>query len=210
MARRPRDPIFYSRFVRVVKFALPILAIAVLSTVFLVQREDPFDGQLVFSDTDRNALDDGLTIHNPQITGATASSRYRISASTAVPDSTNAREVRFTELVARSEQADGASVELTGDQGTAHIASEIITVSGNVVVVTSSGYRAETSAATADLAVGGLQTARVTVSGPTGVIEAGAMRIENRDAGDGAGTKEFFFFENGVRLVHQPQVRTQE
>ena len=204
MAGRPRDPLLYSRFVRVVKFALPILAIAILSTVFLVQREDPFDGQLVFSDNDRQALDDGLTISNPQITGTSTTGGYRISAKSAVPDSANAREIRFTGLVATADRGGGRVVEITGDQGTAYVKSEVIVVRGNVVVTASDGFRAETERATADLAAGYFQTGPVMAISPEGQIEAGGLRIE-RGADS---TKDFFFFEKGVKLVHHPEART--
>ena len=210
MAQWSRNPHLYSRFVRIVKFALPLLAIAVLSTVFLVQQEDTFDGQLVFSELDRRSLDDGLTIHNPQITGRSASGGYRISAATAIPDDTNAKEVRFTKLVARTENADGRATELTGNQGIAEIDSEIVTVVGDVVVTTSGGYRVETSKAVARLAEGALDTGPVRVVGPTGQIEAGTLRIEQIVPEDGGPTKEFFFFEKGVKLVHLPDVGTLE
>lgn len=205
MARRSRDPSRYSRFVRVVKFVLPLLAVAVLSTVFLVQREDPFDGRLVFSDTDRRSLDDGLTIQNPLITGTTAGGAgYRIAADTAVPDGPRPSEIRFTGLVAQTEQPSGRRLELVGDQGVARIDTSALTVMGHVLLTTSDGYRVQTPSAQADLAAGWIRTAEVVVDGPTGRIEAGSMRIEERPVAGGSDTKEVFFFDNGVRLVHQP------
>lgn len=202
----PRDPNLYSRFVRVTKFALPLLAIAALSTVFLVQQEDPFDGTLVFSDLDRKTLDDGLTIHNPQITGATQTGgRYRISARTAVPDNTDPNEIRFTALTARSQAADGRVTELVGDQGTAVVKTEVIRVEGNVVVTNAGGYEVTTDRAEFRVAAGALVTGPVVVTGPTGAIEAGSMRLEEHATGADGATKEFLFFDNGVTLVHQPQ-----
>lgn len=207
MARRPRDPLRYSRFVRVVKFVLPILALMVLSTVFLVQRDDSFEGRLIFSDVDRKSLDDGLTIHNPQITGITdAGGGYRISADTAVPDGPRPTKIRFTSLTARTSQPSGREIELTGKQGHVVIASSVVVVEGDVVLETSDGYRMQTERAEANFTSGSLHTVAVVVDGPLGTIDAGRLQIDERPQPDDPdATKEFFFFDKGVKLVHRPE-----
>ena len=52
MALPRRDPGVYSRWVGILKIVLPLIAVGLLSTVFLVQKEDAFEGGLVFTKVD--------------------------------------------------------------------------------------------------------------------------------------------------------------
>ena len=57
----------YSRAVRWLKIGLPLLALALLSTIFLVPREVSFEGGLVYTSADLLALGEGLAVTRPRI-----------------------------------------------------------------------------------------------------------------------------------------------
>ena len=206
MAADARNPGIYSRFVRIVKIVLPLLAVGLLSTVFLFQRDGGFDGQVVFSDIDRNGLGDGLTVRNPEITGVSSGGdAFRISATTATPDGPRPKEIEFTGLNARTDCQSGETLTVQADQGIVNVRDQHMTVEGNVVIDTSDGYRGETDQAVVNLRDGWFETAGpITIDGPLGTIDAGRMRIEERDGEDNSENNRHFLFENGVKLVFLP------
>ena len=201
-----RNSGLYSRFVKVIKIVLPLLAIALLSTVFLFQRDQGFDGQVVFSDIDRNGLSDGLTVRNPEITGVSSGGdAFRISAETAVPDGPRPKEIRFTGLNARTDYQSGETLTVEADQGVVDVREQRMEVDGNVVIDTSNGYRGETDQAVVNIRDGLFESpGPITIDGPMGTIDAGRMRIEERDGEDSSKNNRHFLFENGVKLVFLP------
>ena len=207
MPERARHQSGYSRFVRIVKVVLPLLAIALLSTVFLVQRDVGFDGQLVFSDIDRNALGDGLTVRNPEITGVSSGGdAFRISAATAIPDGPRPQEIRFTKLNSQTNFQSGLTLSVAADQGRVDIENQVMQVEGAVVVETSDGYVGRTEEALVNIRDGVFETkASVSVEGPLGKIEAGKLKVEDGDDGEVSEQNRHFLFENGVKLIFLPE-----
>lgn len=207
MAAARRAEGLYSRVVAWLKILLPLLGVVLLSTVFLVQKEDEFDGGLVFSQIDLDSLGDGLTIRSPRFNGATKSGdSFSIVAETALPDGPKPKTIAFTALHARTDYVSGVSVEVSAKQGVAVLASQEIVAEGGVLVETSQGYVGTTDAATANLRTGAMFThGPIRMTGPLGDLEAGRMEIRLLDGADGALNKnQFFWFENGVKLVYQP------
>lgn len=207
MERSPRDPTLYSQLVQILKVVLPITAIVLMSTIFLIQAEDPLDGVLVFSDFDRGTLSEGLTIRNPEITGVSDQGRaFRISAATAIPDGPTPKTIRFTQFIARMDDPNGESVDIVASQGVAEVQSQILRILGDVRIKTSNGYSARTEGAVADIQGGWLETStEAIVEGPVGTITSGKLRIEDRD-----GTNQFLSFGNGVKVTYLPNANMAE
>ncbi len=194
----------YTRWVRVLRIGLPLLALVLMSTVFLVQRDD-FAGGFRFSAADYAALQGGLRLVNPTVSGATdAGEPFVATAEWALPDGPNPTEIALHGLTATLTQGDGRRVDLTAAEGTLRPRDQRVRLTGAVRVTTSDGYVAETEAADADLKARTLSTdGPVVASGPMGRIEAGRMRILPPDAG-ADGMPETVWFENRVRVVYLP------
>jgi lipopolysaccharide export system protein LptC len=66
-------PGLYSRVVAVLKVGLPLVAVGLLASLFVVQTDDRIGEGVVFSPGDVEALGSGLRISNPTFTGTTRS-----------------------------------------------------------------------------------------------------------------------------------------
>lgn len=200
----------YSRFVSVTKIALPLLAVVLMSTIFLVGPEEDFESGIVFSAADIEGLSDGLKISNPRFAGVTqAGDTVSITADSALPDGPDPETVAFDRLTATTEYVNGDVVTLTAKSGVVTVATQVLYGENGVEIETSRAYRGTTDAATADLVAGTLETVgSVSITGPIGQIDAGRMSVRPSDnalpTSDGP---RYFWFENGVKVVYLPPDR---
>ena len=203
MAARPRDPGVYSRWVGILKIGLPLIAVGLLSTVFLVQREDTFEGGLVFTKVDLATLGDGLTISNPRFSGLTdAGDTFTLSAARAVPDSSRPKIVEMTDISADYSQSGGMSVTATAAQGVALMVEQTLELAGGLTALTNTDYEFNAEGGLFDLRSGAFESAgQVRIIGPGQQLIAGKMRVTTPDNGD----NQIFLFENGVRMTYDPQ-----
>lgn len=202
MARRPRDPETYTRFVGVLKVALPLIAIGLLSTVFLVQREDTFEGGLVFTKVDIATLGDGLTISNPRFSGITrGGDTFSLTAVRAIPDSSIPTRIEMTDISADLSYEQGRTVELTAAHGLAHVKAQVLELDGGIHAESSDAYTIETDGGVFQMTDGTFESSGpVVLTGPTGNLEAGKMRVTPGNDSQ----NHVFWFENGVKLTFQP------
>lgn len=199
----------YSRTVRWLKIGLPLLALAILTSLFLIPRDQGFDGGLIYSTADLIALGEGMTVSNPRFTGATdAGEPFIVSAASATPDGPDPTEVALSAPRAEIDQAE-RSVSLQAAAGMMHPRDGRIALDGGVRLETTDGYLVTTEAVSADVK-GGTLTApgAVRAVSPHGVIEAGSFRAIREEsqkdaASPGAGTK--FWFEDGVKVTYDPR-----
>jgi lipopolysaccharide export system protein LptC len=169
----------YSRAVRWLKIGLPLLALLLLSAVFLLPRDKGFDVGLIYSTADLLALGEGLTVSNPRFTGSTeAGEPFIVTAVAAVPDGPDPSLVTLEAPRAEIEQA-GRLITLTAATGVLRPKESRLALSGGVMLVTSDGYRVSTDRIEADIKAGALTApGPVRARGPQGAIEAGSFRAE--------------------------------
>ena len=196
------DPGLHSRIVGVLKVGLPLVALGMLASIFLVQT-DRFGGDLSFSRGDIDALGKGLRITNPTFTGTTqGQDRFRFTAALVEPDAAPPERAKITTLAGEVALHNGPVVELEADSGDLHIPTERLDVAGNVRIRTSEGYRMAAEQATLDLRAGSLIAGNaVETTGPLGRIDSGSLTIQPAAA---SGEARRFSFGNGVRLVYDP------
>jgi lipopolysaccharide export system protein LptC len=196
------DPGLHSRIVGVLKVGLPLVALGMLASIFLVQT-DRFGGDLSFSRGDIDALGKGLRITNPTFTGTTqGQDRFRFTAALVEPDAAPPERAKITTLAGEVALNNGPVVELEADSGDLHIPTERLDVAGNVRIRTSEGYRMAAEQATLDLRAGSLIAGNaVETTGPLGRIDSGSLTIQPAAA---SGEARRFSFGNGVRLVYDP------
>ena len=80
-------PGLYSRVVGILKVGLPLVALGMLSALFLIQTEDRLGAGIRFTRGDLEALGSGLRISNPIFTGTTSGAdTFRFTAELVIPD----------------------------------------------------------------------------------------------------------------------------
>lgn len=204
MALRPE---VHSRVVTILKLGLPLVALALVASVFLVQTDDRLGGSIAFSDADLAELGHGLSLRNSVFTGTTRSNdRFRFTAALVVPDAAPPKRAAITTLDGSLDLTDGPTVTLAADTGDLDIASQRLDISGNVRITSSDGYDLVADKATIDLVSGSFVAGDdVRTTGPVGVITSGNLHV-TPDASTGQARR--FSFSNGVHVVYDPPDQT--
>ena len=211
----------YSRAVRWLKIGLPLLALGLLSTIFLVPREVDFEGGLVYTSADLLALGEGLAVTRPRIAGATEKGEpFVVEAESASPDGPDPTRIDMAAVRAEFEQLDGRRIQLQAETGTLRPKEESLTLEGDVTLTTSDGYEVRTRTVLADLRAGTVEAPEaVSAQGPDGTIESAsfrALRVRDGEAKDdardvgapdlaaGLSPGDYLWFEGGVRVTWTP------
>lgn len=193
----------HSTVVAWLKVALPLLALAILSTLFLVSRTiDPSDA-IPFAEVDIQDRVREPRLTNPTWAGVTDDgAALTIAASEARPEQKDGTGASAAAIVADLQAPDGSDAQLVAARGVLDTANNALLVDGGVKITTSSGYVLETEAMTAALDRTSL-VSETPVAGrsPVGRVTAGAMEL--RQASDGSGSY-VLLLKNGVKLLYQP------
>jgi len=192
----------HSRVVGWLKVALPLAALAILSTLFLLaDRIDPEDA-LPYAEVDVEDLAREPRMTAPTYAGTTSDgAAVTLSADEARPAEPDAPA---TASALRLDLAtpDGGRTSLLAAAAVMDDAADQVILSGGVTVETSTGYRLETAEVAARLDRSGLESrGEVKATGPAGEIRADGMTLgqDNRTPGS-----YVLVFKGGVRLVYQP------
>ena len=192
----------HTRVVGWLKVALPLTALAILSTLFLVARRIDPEAALPYAEVDVEDLAREPRMTAPTYAGTTSDgSALTLSADEARPSSDGA-PAEAAALRLNLDTPDGARTDLVAAEARMDPVAREVVLSGGVVVTTSSGYRLETAEMAARLDRTGLESrAPVTATGPAGDIRADRMVLSQDAQTPGA---YVLVFNGGVRLVYQP------
>lgn len=191
----------YSRFVSWAKVIFPLVALGLLSTMFLFSRSlDPSDA-IPFADIDVEKIAREQQLTSPRFSGTTNDgSAIVVDAQSAVPDLTDLRRLTIKKVVARIESKTGPSYGIVSDTAVYDGTNDLLDLQGNVRLSTSTGYRLETAELIANLAETGIVSPGAVVGrGPAGRLEAGSMTLTSN------GDTQVLVFKNGVKLVYNPK-----
>lgn len=198
MARADR----HTRVVGWLKVGLPLAALAILSTLFLVARRIDPDAALPYAEVDVEDLAREPRMTAPTYAGTTSDgAALTLSADEARPAAEGA-PARAARLRLDLATPDGGRTELVAAEARMDDTARQVVLSGGVTVTTSTGYKLETAEIAANLDRTGLESqAPVRATGPAGEITADGMslRQDNRTPGS-----YVLVFNGGVRLVYQP------
>lgn len=194
----------YSRLVNWLKVLLPLTALAILSTLFLLSRKIDPTQAIPFATVDVDALIREPRINAPNYSGVTEDgTALRLTAESARPDPMNLARVSAVVLHARFDTPDGVHTEITADAGSIDGSAGLLVLQGGVSVVSSLGYRVSTDRITAAIDRTRLETdGAVTAAGPFGTLAAGQMLLTQ--ASDGSGSY-VLVFKGGVKLLYDPK-----
>lgn len=187
----------HSRMVAWLRVLLPLAALAILSTLFLLGRSPDPDDAIPYADVDAEELARDPRMTRPEFAGVTnGGAAVTLTAERATPSSEQEGVADTLRMTWRA--ADGLAADLTAPHGA--IEDDLIRLEGGVRVTTSDGWAITVPQVESDLGadrvagMGGL-----TAFAPMGRIDAADMVME-RDP-DGA---QVLNLSGDVRLLYQP------
>jgi len=194
---------FYSRLVSWMKIILPLTALGLLSTLFLISRHiDPTKSiPIAEIDLEQRAQDQGAT--NAAFAGVTrGGDEVMITAETARPAQDDPGLINAEDVTAEMRLKSGSVVTVTSDRGAMHQSDLNASLMGDVHIATTTGYEITTERLNAKLDVLYAETpGKVSGTGPPGDLTAGRM-ILTADEKTG---EAHLVFTDGVKLVYTPQ-----
>lgn len=192
----------YSRLVAWLKILLPLAALGLLSTLFLLSRDVATTPTIPFSQIELEERMRGQQITSPAFAGATArGDLIALTAASATPVADERGQVKLSDLKATIDLLGGTRIILIAGTGAANEADDLVRLDGGVIIESSIGYRI-----TARTLETGLRSLRaetdqqIDATGPPGRFSAGAMRL----IADPDGSNAHLVFTNGVKLVYEP------
>lgn len=194
----------YSRVVAWLKVLLPVIALVLLSTMFLISRTIDPSRAIPFANVDVEGLVRDQRISAPAFSGVTQDgAAVSIKAETARPLPDGADGLSAEALTARIETPDGAQVDIEAANALVDGGASLLTMSGGVVVTTSTEYRIDTKGLTSKLDRTELESdGAVRATGPLGTLDAGQARIA---PAEGDASTYLLVFKDGVKLVYVPK-----
>ncbi|MEP1767326.1 MAG: LPS export ABC transporter periplasmic protein LptC [Sulfitobacter sp.] len=192
----------YSRTVAWLKVAFPLAALALLSTLFLLSRAMETETAIPFADKEIQDRLRDQQITGPFFSGTTADGdQISFAAETLVTLDGRVGTNRAKDVTASMITTGGATFDLNADIAELDIAENNALLTGNVVIVTSQGYRLNTATLTSTVTAIDINAPdQVTATGPLGRLSAGQMRIFTPNGTDSMQ----MLFSNGVNLVYTP------
>ncbi len=189
----------YSQVVSYVKIVLPIIAIGLLSTLFLLSRTPDPERAIPFANVDLEELAREQRLGSPRYAGTTNAGReVVVVAETAVPVDGQLDLISVDTLDARIELDDTRFVDITSLQGVINLETNIADLSTDVEVADSTGYTLDTENLLVNFREFAMSSPTdVVVEGPGFHLEAGSMDLS------GAEGAQVLIFNGGVKVLYQ-------
>lgn len=192
----------YSRVIAWMKIILPLAALGILSTLFLISRTiDPTESIPVAQiDLEQRAQELGAT--NPSFAGVTTGGDHiTFQAIRARPDPQDPEHLLATDVTAQLNLTSGTVIDITSDNADMHQSKYTATLDGNVHVTTTTGYVMTTDTLWTRLDELYAETpGHVDGKGPPGDLSAGKMLLQtNPETGEAD-----LLFTQGVKLIYTP------
>ncbi|MEQ5869407.1 hypothetical protein J4E08_05775 [Sagittula sp. NFXS13] len=190
----------YSRVIAWLKILLPLAALALLSTLFLLSDSRDTLENVPFAD----ALNQGDVatpgVSAPYYSGMTDDGELlTMTARRARPLAGG--DIETDMLEARVHLSDGSTLTLIAQMAQVSDSDNALTLGGGVTIQSSQGYVLQTDAMIARTdRVEGETEGHVTGTGPLGTLDAGRMKIV--PANENGAVQ--MHFTDGVKLVYQP------
>lgn len=198
---RGRDN-FHSRLVAWMKIILPVVALGLLSTLFLLSRKvDLTDAVPVAQiDLEQRAHDQGAT--NPAFSGVSSGGeQVTFRADSARPDPEDAQRILAREVRAQLRLNGGTLIDIAAQHGATDQRDLSTVLHGDVHITTSTGYDIRTDRLEAEFdTLAARSPGKISGTGPIGALTAGRMELRT-DAEDDAA---HLLFTDGVKLIYTP------
>lgn len=193
---------FHTRLVNWAKIILPLVALGLLSTLFLLSQKVNLSNKFPFSyvDLTQRAQDQGAT--NPSFAGvASGGEEVSFRAASVRPDPAD-RDIVLAETATASVLLNGGGViDIAAQRGAASQSRMSARLEGDVRITTTTGYNIRTDAIDTRFNTLFAETAgAITGTGPPGTLNAGRMILTS----DLATGDAYLRFTDGVKLLYMP------
>ncbi|TNC46433.1 hypothetical protein FHG66_19035 [Rubellimicrobium rubrum] len=181
------------------KILLPLAALVLLSTVFLLARAPGGQSEIPYARLEEIARDP--RIDRPRLAGvAPDGTTVVLSADRLMPVRGRTDLFALDAPILETESPDGGTAHLTAGTGEVDGASRRLRLTGGVRIEASPGTTVDTPELTADLQTGTATAGAVQAETPFGTVDAGGLLLTQ---GEGKGSR--LVFNGGVRLLYEPQ-----
>ena len=194
----------HSRLVGALRVLLPLAALALLSTLFLLARGRDPDAALPYAQVDIAGMLREPRLTAPTYSGITETGDEVIfTAATAYPGAPDGTGARAADPVLRLIGPDGAETRAAADEARIDPAAGVLLMTGGVRLDSAAGLQLQTAALEIRLDRSRIESpGPVVAEGPQGRIEAGSATL-TRGAAPG---QEVVVFNGGVKLLYRPKV----
>ncbi len=193
----------YSRVVSWLKILLPLLALAILSTMFLVARKVDPAQDLPFADVDVDELAREQRIGQPNYSSVTEDgSAISISAESAQPDADDPDRLSGTAVNAGIDLPQGGRIDIVAQAMRVDNAAGVAVLQGGVEIATSDNLTLRTDAIEVALDATRVESqVQTVVTAPEATLTAGRFRL----TGQGNAAHPYVLvFKDGVKLIYDP------
>lgn len=194
----------HSRLVYWLKILLPLTAISILSTLFLVSHNIRPEDAIPYADVDIETLVKEPRLTAPDFAGVTddgASLSLR-ATSARVGSADGLTAAQISNLVGLLETPDGGKTNLTAKAAELDQVQQVAILSGGVKVRNSTGYVIDSQLIRVALNQTSVYSpGAITADGPVGKLTAGSMQF---GLSGGTGPGYVLLFKDGVRLIYLP------
>jgi lipopolysaccharide export system protein LptC len=193
----------HSRRVRWMRIGVPVGIAVVLLVVLLANYLPPIGGFRLPGDLGKLVIKGTkITMQQPRLNGYTTDGRpYEFTATAAAQDLTKPDFMELQQLFAKMQTEDKNTLQMSARIGAYDMKAEILTLTDDIVLTSSTGYEGRLSEAVIDVRKGTVLSEKpVAVKLLNGVLNAN--RLEVVDHGD------VIRFDGGVSMTLQPGERS--
>lgn len=192
-----------TRIIGILKIVLPLAALGLLSTLFLLSREiDPL-AELPMTEADLETRAREQRVSEPYFAGRSGRGDHiALSAASARPGDRESQLALAEDLRARIELAEGTQLTFLATTGTYDGSANTAALTGGVQISTSTGYEITTPGIVTRLDRIDVTSGAIEGSGPLGTFTAGHMRLT---ATEGEDDTAHLVFTGGVKVIYTPE-----
>ncbi|HEY1614161.1 MAG TPA: hypothetical protein VGF97_10765 [Rhizomicrobium sp.] len=172
----------YSRFVVIMKRALPLAAAALIAAVvvYALQPRQQSRDRVAMTFQRLGIVNNDLAMMQPRLTGEdNAGNPYVVTADQAIEDRLNVKRARLKNVEGDETTKSGSWVAATATTGLLDGTAHRLDLAGAIALYTDAGYELHTSAAAVEMRAGTISGNRaVSGQGPLGTFKADKFKIE--------------------------------
>jgi lipopolysaccharide export system protein LptC len=191
----------YSRLVALLKVSLPLLALGLLSTLFLISRAVDPPASIPFADAEVQQRLSSQQVTGPYFSGTSVTGdQIAFVAETVTTPNGETGINRAEQIDLQVEMVSGTRLTVKAAEAEVDIPRDRTDLTGDVEITTSTGYVLNTDLL--QLRIARLEMVspdRVTGQTPVGDIEAGQMRVFTPEGQ----TESLMLFTDGVKLIYR-------
>jgi lipopolysaccharide export system protein LptC len=192
----------HSRAVAYLKVLMPLAALALMSTMFLISRGANTDAVIPFAQQEIEERMKGQQVTAPFFSGISAGGDEIIVTAELARPGINGAPAQASALSGNIRLSQGGRITLVSETGTLHPGEGMAVFTGGVTITSTSGMIVQTEEL--QTALNGLEAnspGPIQAKGPLGDLHAGNMQIGVKTS-DGP---LHMLFKNGVKLLYDPQ-----